>query len=199
MFGREEAGGEGVDAHAFGGPLAGEKLGEAEHRGLGGGVGHHAGEGDAGGDAGKINDAPAAPRRHARAEFLAGQQHAADKIEVEIPLPIRERDVFEFAFPGDGGFGVVAAGGVDQDGGGGELGGHRGVRGAEAFPIHGVHGEKGRATAGGLNPRDRGRAAFRVAAQHRDRRARRAERIRHRAAEGARGADDHRHFTGEIK
>src|SRR6185437_7456335 len=42
LFGGKEAGGDGVDAHAFGRPFAREELREADDRGLRGGIGHHA-------------------------------------------------------------------------------------------------------------------------------------------------------------
>lgn len=120
LFGRKEARGDGVDADTFGGPFAGKELGEVEDGGFGGGVGYDSRKGEVGGYTGDVDDRPASIGQHARPENLAGEEDAADEVEIEIGAPIFDGDLFEFFVGGDGDFGIVAAGGVDEDSGGAE-------------------------------------------------------------------------------
>ncbi len=70
------------------------------------------------GDACDIDDAAAPALAHGRAEFLRGQEGAADEVEVKIGTPVRWIDLFKRTLGGDGDGGVIAAGGADKDGGG---------------------------------------------------------------------------------
>ena len=115
LLGGEEARRECVHAHALRRPLAGEELREAQDRRLGRRVGHDARERQVRGDAGDVDDAAAPALAHRRAEFLTGQQHAAGEIEVEVRLPVGERDLLERALGGDGDLRGVASCGVHEN------------------------------------------------------------------------------------
>ena len=120
MFGGKEAWGDGVDAHTFRRPFAGQELGEVENGGFGGGIGNDAAQRNVAGDAGDVDDAAPAASDHRRPEFLAGQENAAHQIQIEVRLQVSECNTLEGEVGGDGDFGIVSADGVDEDGGSAE-------------------------------------------------------------------------------
>jgi len=67
------------------------------------------------GHAGDIDDAAFATGHHPGSEFLARQEQAPYDVQVEVGLPISQRDVFEELFAGHGYLGIVAARSVDED------------------------------------------------------------------------------------
>ena len=114
LFRREKSGRDAVHAHAFRGPLAGEKSGGAQHGRLGGGVGDHLREWQVRGDAGDVDDTALAALAHRRSKLLARQQKAADEVQVEHLGPGRLRDILERHLRCHRGVRVVAAGGIEQ-------------------------------------------------------------------------------------
>ena len=72
--------------------------------------------------AGDVDDAAFAALAHRRAELLAGEQHTAGEIHVEVRLPILKFDGFKRMICGDRHLGIIAAGGIDQNRGRAERG-----------------------------------------------------------------------------
>lgn len=102
-------------------------------------------------------------------------------------------------FGGDGDLGVVAAGGVDEDGRHAEGFFDGATSAGKAGAVDGVGGKKFGGMACLANGVDARAAAFLVAADDGDAGARRGEALRERAAEHAGRADDNRDFGGQIK
>ena len=87
LLGREEAGGDGIDAHTLGGPFTSQEARQGQHRSLSSRVADHARQWQMRGHRSNVDDATDAALNHAHAEDLAGQQGAANQIEVEVGLP----------------------------------------------------------------------------------------------------------------
>lgn len=100
------------------------------------------------GDAGDVDDAAAPARTQARAKFLTRQHHAADEVEIEVCVPVLQRDLLERALGGDSDLRVVATGGVHENRRRAELALNGLMRGSEARPVHGIGGEEGCGPAG---------------------------------------------------
>src|SRR4051812_40878007 len=67
------------------------------------------------GDARNVDDRTSVASHHRRAEFLAGQQYAANEIEVEVRLPISQGDLFEWKLGSNCDFRIISASGVYEN------------------------------------------------------------------------------------
>ena len=70
--------GHGIDDHALGGQLLAQRLGEAQHRRLGGGIGAGIGVAFLAGDGGDIDDAAIAGFHHHRGDGAAAIEQSVD-------------------------------------------------------------------------------------------------------------------------
>ncbi len=199
LFGGEKSGGDGIDADIFRGPLASEELGEVQDSGFGGGVAHHAREGEMSGDAGDVNDGAASAGSHGRTEFLTGQEDSADEVQIEIGQPVFHSNLVDGAFGGDGDFGIVPAGGVHEDGGRAEFFLNVLVSGLEVLLAGNVGREEPSGTARPGDGGDSSVASFGIAAEDGYAGSSGSEAFGESATEHTRGADDNGNVVREIK
>ena len=97
------------------GPFPGQKTGQVQHRRFGGRISDHARDRQVAGHAGDVDDAALAPGDHGGSKFLAGQQHAANQVQIKIRLPVPQVDLLERALRANRHLRIVPAGGVDQN------------------------------------------------------------------------------------
>ena len=199
LFRRKETGRDGIDANALGRPLARQELRQAQHRGLGRGIGDDAGQGHMRRNAGNVDDAPLAAPDHRRPEFLAGQQHAADHVQVEVGAPILQNDLIQTALRAQGNAGIISARGIDQNS-------RRADRlfdllmcCPQRFARHRVGGKKFGLAASLSDLLHPAFAALRVASHHRDTGSRLRQSFGHGSTQRARSPNHHRNFAGQIK
>ena len=87
QLGAEDAGGDGVHAHAVGGPFHGQGAGQAGHARLAGRVGRDLVQAHEGGERADVDDPPVAPLDHGAAEDLAGAEGAGEVgLQDVVPL-----------------------------------------------------------------------------------------------------------------
>src|SRR5258708_22460726 len=75
---QHQPGGDGIDADAVLADLARQRMGEADHGGLGRGVAHQLGHADLPGDRRHIDDRSAAPLDHLRNDGLGGEKDVTE-------------------------------------------------------------------------------------------------------------------------
>ena len=180
-------------------PFAGQEQSEIQNSRLGCGISGDAREWQVGGDTGKINDAPFAALRHAGTEFLAGQQHAADQVHVEIGPPILQFDLFKLELVRHGHFWIVAAGGIDQNGGWAECFLDCAGRSVKTLARNGVGREKLGLSLVLTDALGASLAALGVAPQHCDLRPCLGQAFGHLATQNASAANNHRNLTSQIE
>lgn len=150
-------------------------------------------------DARNIDDAPFFSRNHPRTKGLTRQKCAADKIEIEIKMPVLEINRLEGSLRRHGNFWIVAACGIHEHRGSAELVLNLIPGVLETLQINGIGRKKLRATTAAANglhalepslgmPSDDGHGSPRI-----------RQPVCHRSAEHARGTDHNRNFVLEIK
>lgn len=199
LFRGKEAGGEGVDSHSMRSPLAGKELGEVEDRGFGGRVSDDAAERQMRGDTGDVNDAALLAFDHFPAKDLAGEEGAADEIEIEGFAPGGEVEAGEGVLRGNGDIWGVASGGIDQNGRRTKLGGDSRVEVLHTGWIGGVNREKGGCASALADGFDTFPSFFSTASSDGDRCPGGGQGLGHFASEDTGAANHNCHLTGQIK
>ena len=199
MFGWKESGSNGIHTHAGGRPFASEEIGKIQNGGLGGGVGHNAGERNVCGGAGDIDDAPSTCIHHCLADDLAWEQRPTNEVEIEARCPILSGYLREGIFRCHGDAWVVSTGSIHENGWNSEPLCGCLKKLLKALTVGGIALDECCASAGFLDFRRALGAAFRISPSHHHGGSGGGEGDRHATTEDARCSNNHSHFFGEIK
>src|ERR1043166_2933284 len=96
----------------------------------------------------RLSTAALAAPDHRRPEFLAGQQNAADQIQIEGDPPVFQSDLFEASVRTERDLRIIPTGGVYENRGRAERPFHLLLGSAQTLPRHRVSEKKSRLAAG---------------------------------------------------